>query len=95
MLSPVHFDEQLWTNSAKIGANAMLQVGVRFEYAPITCLALKYKLMPLRTEEAEIAKTARRAAALLNRTRNLMSMLPVNHKRCYRVMKAHRLLPPK
>jgi putative transposase len=37
----------------------------------------------------------RRAGALVNRTRILMSMLPVNHKRFYRVMKAHHLLLPK
>ena len=37
----------------------------------------------------------RRAGALVNRTRNLMSMLPVNHKRFYRIMKAHCLLLPK
>ena len=37
----------------------------------------------------------RRAGALVNRTRSLMSMLPVNHKRFYRVMKEYRLLLPK
>jgi putative transposase len=37
----------------------------------------------------------RRAGALVNRTRSLMSMLPVNHKRFYRVMKEHFLLLPK
>ncbi len=37
----------------------------------------------------------RRAGALVNRTRSLMSMLPINHKRFYRVMKAHCLLLPK
>ena len=37
----------------------------------------------------------RRAGALVNRTRSLISMLPVNHKRFYRVMKEHRLLLPK
>ena len=37
----------------------------------------------------------RRAGALVNRTRSLMSMLPVNHKRFYRVMKEHHLLLPK
>ena len=37
----------------------------------------------------------RRAGALVNRTRGLMSRPPVNHKRFYRVMKAHQLLLPK
>lgn len=37
----------------------------------------------------------RRAGALVNRTRSLMTMLPVNHKRFYRVMKEHHLLLPK
>ena len=37
----------------------------------------------------------RRAGALINRTRSLMSMPAVNHKRFYRVMKAHHLLLPK
>lgn len=37
----------------------------------------------------------RRAGALVNRTRSLISMMPVNHKRIYRVMKEHRLLLPK
>lgn len=37
----------------------------------------------------------RRAGALVNRTRSLISMLPVNHKRFYRVMKEHHLLLPK
>lgn len=37
----------------------------------------------------------RRAAELVNRTRDLMGLRRVNHKRFYRVMKAHRLLLPK
>ena len=37
----------------------------------------------------------RRAGALVNRTRSLMSMLPVNHKRFYHAMKEHHLLLPK
>ena len=37
----------------------------------------------------------RRAGALVNGTRSLISMLPVNHTRFYRVMKAYRLLLPK
>lgn len=37
----------------------------------------------------------RRVDALVNRTRGLISILPVNHKRFYRVMKGHCLLLPK
>jgi len=37
----------------------------------------------------------RRAGALVNRTRSLMGLQPVNHKRMYRVMKAEGLLLPK
>jgi putative transposase len=37
----------------------------------------------------------RRAGALVNRTRSLMGLRPVNHKRMYRVMKAEGLLLPK
>lgn len=37
----------------------------------------------------------RRAGALVNRTRSLMGLRPVNHKRMYRVMKAQGLLQPK
>jgi transposase InsO family protein len=37
----------------------------------------------------------RRAGALVNRTRSLMGLWPVNHKRMYRVMKAEGLLLPK
>lgn len=37
----------------------------------------------------------RRAGALMNRTRTLMGLRPVNHKRMYRVMKAQGLLLPK
>ena len=37
----------------------------------------------------------RRATALVNRTRSVMNLKPVNHKRFYRVMKAHHLLLPK
>ena len=37
----------------------------------------------------------RRADALVNRTRSLISMLPVNHKRCYRLMEEYGLLLPK
>jgi transposase InsO family protein len=37
----------------------------------------------------------RRAGALVNRTRSLMGLRPVNHKRMYRVMKAQGLLLPK
>ena len=35
-----------------------------------------------------------RAGALVNRSRILISMLQVNHKRSYRSMTAHYLLPP-
>lgn len=37
----------------------------------------------------------RRAGALMNRTRSLMGLRPVNHKRMYRVMKEQGLLLPK
>jgi putative transposase len=37
----------------------------------------------------------RRAGALVNRTRSLIGLKPVNHKRFYRVMRAHGLLLPK
>jgi transposase InsO family protein len=37
----------------------------------------------------------RRAGALVNRTRTLIGLRPVNHKRFYRVMKQHCLLLPK
>jgi putative transposase len=37
----------------------------------------------------------RRAGALVNRTRSLIGLRPVNHKRFYRVMKQHSLLLPK
>lgn len=37
----------------------------------------------------------RRAGALVNRTRSLMALRTVNHKRIYRVMKQHHLLLPK
>lgn len=37
----------------------------------------------------------RRAGALVNRTRSLMGLRPVNHKRMYRVMKEQGLLLPK
>jgi hypothetical protein len=37
----------------------------------------------------------RRAGALVNRTRSLIGLRPVNHKRFYRLMKQHRLLLPK
>jgi putative transposase len=37
----------------------------------------------------------RRAGALVNRTRSLIGLHPVNHKRYYRVMKQHSLLLPK
>jgi transposase InsO family protein len=37
----------------------------------------------------------RRAGALVNRTRSLIGLCPVNHKRFYRVMKQHGLLLPK
>ena len=37
----------------------------------------------------------RRAGALVNRTRAMMGLQAVNHKRFYRVMKEHRLLLPK
>lgn len=37
----------------------------------------------------------RRAGALVNRTRSLLGLRPVNHKRMYRVMKAQGLLLPK
>ena len=37
----------------------------------------------------------RRAGALVNRTRDGSGLAPVNHKRFYRVMKAHQLLLPK
>jgi putative transposase len=37
----------------------------------------------------------RRAGELVNRTRSLIGLKPVNHKRFYRVMKAHQLLLPK
>jgi putative transposase len=37
----------------------------------------------------------RRAGALVNRTRSLIELHPVNHKRFYRVMKQHGLLLPK
>jgi putative transposase len=37
----------------------------------------------------------RRARALVNRTRSLIGLHPVNHKRVYRVMKQHALLLPK
>lgn len=37
----------------------------------------------------------RRAGALVNRTRALMGLQSINHKRFYRVMKEHRLLLPK
>jgi putative transposase len=37
----------------------------------------------------------RRAGALVNRTRTLMGLQTINHKRFYRVMKAHSLLLPK
>lgn len=37
----------------------------------------------------------RRAGALVNRTRSLIALRPVNHKRIYRVMKQHHLLLPK
>ena len=36
-----------------------------------------------------------RAGALVNRTRSLMGLPAINHKRFYRVMKAHHLLLPK
>lgn len=37
----------------------------------------------------------RRAGALVNRTRNLIGLRPVNHKRFYRLMKQNQLLLPK
>jgi putative transposase len=37
----------------------------------------------------------RRAGALVNRTRTVMGLQTINHKRFYRVMKAHSLLLPK
>ena len=37
----------------------------------------------------------RRAGALVNRTRAVMGLQTINHKRFYRVMKAHQLLLPK
>lgn len=37
----------------------------------------------------------RRAGALMNRTRSLMGLRPVNHKRMYRVIKEQGLLLPK
>jgi putative transposase len=37
----------------------------------------------------------RRAGALVNRTRSVIGLRPVNHKRIYRVMKQHSLLLPK
>ena len=37
----------------------------------------------------------RRAGALVNRTRALMGLQAINHKRFYRVMKENRLLLPK
>lgn len=37
----------------------------------------------------------RRAGALVNRTRSLIGLRPVNHKRMYRVMKEQGLLLPK
>ena len=37
----------------------------------------------------------RRAGALVNRTRSLIGLRPVNHKRFYRLMREHQLLLPK
>lgn len=37
----------------------------------------------------------RRAGALVNRTRSIIGLQPVNHKRFYRIMKQHQLLLPK
>jgi putative transposase len=37
----------------------------------------------------------RRAGALVNRTRSMIGLRPVNHKRFYRLMKQHQLLLPK
>jgi len=50
----------------------------------------------VRAEVAELPTYGyRRAGALVNRTRDGMGFAPVNHKRFYRVMKAHQLLLPK
>jgi putative transposase len=50
----------------------------------------------VRTEIKELPTYGyRRAGALVNRSRSLIGLRAVNHKRFYRVMKAHQLLLPK
>jgi putative transposase len=52
---------------------------------------------PMRRAEITALPTYgyRRAGALVNRTRALMALQTINHKRFCRVMKAHQLLLPK